>query len=65
MKEISTGDLVRIAYRKHELAAAIAVEPPDDDVPSVWGVLWGGQVRLVHIDNLEQITGGLSESQDR
>ena len=56
MKEISAGDLVRIAYRKHELAMAIAVDPPDDYAPSVWGVLWGGQVRLVHIDNLEAIS---------
>ena len=56
MKEIRAGDLVRIAYRKHELAMAIAVDPPDDYAPSVWGVLWGGQVRLVHIDNLEAIS---------
>jgi hypothetical protein len=50
------GDLVRISYRKHELAMAIAVDPPDDYAPSVWGVLWGGQVRLVHIDNLRVIS---------
>ena len=54
--KLMPGDLVRITYRKHELAAAIAVEPPDDDAPSVWGVLWSGQVRLVHIDNLEAIS---------
>jgi hypothetical protein len=53
---LQPGDLVRIAYRKHELAMAIAVDPPDDYAPSVWGVLWGGQVRLVHIDNLEAIS---------
>lgn len=53
---LQPGDLVRIAYRKHELAAAIAVEPPDDYAPSVWGILWGGQVRYVHIDNLEAIS---------
>jgi hypothetical protein len=52
---MSPGDLVRIAYRKHELAAAIAVDPPDDYAPSVWGVLWGGQVRFVHIDNLVRV----------
>ena len=54
--KLMPGDLVRIAYRKHELAMAIAVDPPDDYAPSVWGVLWGGQVRLVHIDNLEAIS---------
>jgi hypothetical protein len=53
---LQPGDLVRIAYRKHELAAAIAVDPPDDYAPSVWGVLLGGQVRFVHIDNLEAIS---------
>ena len=54
--KLMPGDLVRITYRKHELAAAIAVDPPDDYAPSVWGVLWGGQVRLVHIDNLKVIS---------
>jgi hypothetical protein len=57
MKEIRAGDLVRIMHTLHPFAG-IAVEPPDDYAPSVWGVLRGGQVRLVHIDNLEQITGG-------
>ena len=50
--KISTGDLVRITYRQHELAVGIAVEPPNDHSPSVWGVLWEGRMRMVHIYNL-------------
>ena len=53
---LQPGDLVRIAYRKHELAMAIAVDSPYDYSPSVWGVLWCGQVRRIYIDDLELVS---------
>lgn len=55
MKEIRAGDLVRIMHTLHPFAG-IAVEPLDDYAPSVWGVFWGGELSLVHIDNLELIS---------
>jgi len=55
MMKLMPGDLVRIMHTRHPFAG-IAVEPPDDYAPSVWGVFWGGELSLVHIDNLELIS---------